>query len=172
MKVGDTCMVQSMDRKLCPITKVSSMLALVAKLCNSHKLSHYRLEVPVHPHGLPLHLISTCQQCDSRKAPAGYGRIEDREPSTFCYTEMYNSKYSTHCMQGERSTWPAERVSRGWISLGTSQPRGPQDQPNPATKRQMKTMTATPIGGEMPSPLCALNCTASRIATTISDTII
>ena len=35
-------------------------------------------------------------------------------------------------------TWPAERVSRGWISLGTSQPSGPQDHPNPATKRQMK----------------------------------
>ena len=32
-----TCMLQSMERKLCPITKVSSMLALVARLCTSHK---------------------------------------------------------------------------------------------------------------------------------------
>ena len=43
---------------------------------------------------------------------------------------------------------------------------------HPATNRQMKTMTATPMGWEMASPLCALNCTASRMATTTSEMII
>ena len=29
--------------------------------------------------------------------------------------------------------WPADRISRGQISLGTNQPNGPQDQANAAT---------------------------------------
>lgn len=37
---------------------------------------------------------------------------------------------------------PADRVSCGNISLGTSQPRGPQDHPNAAMKRQIRTTTA------------------------------
>ncbi|KAK6783724.1 hypothetical protein RDI58_017178 [Solanum bulbocastanum] len=37
--------------------------------------------------------------------------------------------------------WPADLVSKGKISLGTVQPRGPHEYPNAATKRQMKTTT-------------------------------
>ena len=47
--------------------------------------------------------------------------------------------------------WPAERVSRGWISEGISQPRGPQDQAKAAMKTQMRTMTpmATECGSSV-----------------------
>ena len=36
---------------------------------------------------------------------------------------------------------PADRISSGKISLGTSHPRGPHDQANPATYAQMKSTT-------------------------------
>ena len=36
---------------------------------------------------------------------------------------------------------PAERVSSGWISDGTSHPRGPHDQAKDAMNTQMSTMT-------------------------------
>ena len=36
---------------------------------------------------------------------------------------------------------PAERVSRGWISEGTSHPRGPHDQAKEEMKKQNSTMT-------------------------------
>lgn len=36
---------------------------------------------------------------------------------------------------------PAVRVSRGKISLGINQPRGPQDQAKPDTKKQIKNTT-------------------------------
>jgi hypothetical protein len=53
-----------------------------------------------------------------------------------------------HRLTATLMPWPAERVSRGWISEGTSHPRGPHDQAKEEMKKQNSTMTpiATPLG--------------------------
>ena len=52
--------------------------------------------------------------------------------------------------------WPVERVSSGWISDGTSQPSGPQDQAKPLVKMETSTM--------MPTAICARGAGARRSA--------
>ena len=62
---------------------------------------------------------------------------------------------------------PAERISRGKISLGTNQPSGPHDQAKPATYMQMKATTNPAyVFGMLPSPLVP-NLIAIRVPTTI-----
>lgn len=59
---------------------------------------------------------------------------------------------------------PAERVSRGWISDGMSQPSGPQDQAKLEMKMQMMTMTTMEMPwGSLPSG-CLWNSTPNTIA--------
>ena len=72
---------------------------------------------------------------------------------------------------GGGPTCPAERVSSGWISLGISQPSGPQLQANPLTNRHVKnsTPTAGPLGITA-SPVAPRNSTAISPATTTSAT--
>ena len=79
-------MVQSMERKLCPITKVSSMLALVARLCNSHKLSHDCPEVHVHSREGPLLLMYTYASIALWKAPA-------RRAGRLTYVTAFNVRW-------------------------------------------------------------------------------
>lgn len=40
--------------------------------------------------------------------------------------------------------WPADRISSGKISLGTSQANGPQDQAKPATYKHMNRTVTLP----------------------------
>jgi hypothetical protein len=46
-----------------------------------------------------------------------------------------------HRLTATLMPWPAERVSRGWISEGTSHPKGPHDHANDEMKKQNSTMT-------------------------------
>uniref|UniRef100_A0A8R7UIA2 Uncharacterized protein n=1 Tax=Triticum urartu TaxID=4572 RepID=A0A8R7UIA2_TRIUA len=65
---------------------------------------------------------------------------------------------------------PADRISSGNSSLGTSHPSGPHDHPYATTNKQMATTSTvlTPLDSSSPCP----NLSARIVATTTMDAII
>ena len=146
-------MVQSMVRKTWPTTKVHRKLDTTAAAVPAcAKRGGEKQPALCRSDGVPQAAVSV-----PRRRPAGKGMRAGGSAAHL--VSLHTGRQLAHCLHTSRphkqrlgGGWaprkappvdgsvqgPAsltERVSRGWISEGTSQPRGPQDQAKPAMNK-------------------------------------